>query len=180
MKKIIPFVLLLVVIVGISVFVIMNMNKADANTSNNTNSTSENNNNINASNNNSSNDNNEEDMTTMKILIDNKEYEVDLINSVTLTDILNMKPLDLKLVRYAGHEYYSELPSKPTMDSNTTSKILAGHIYYWDGWNAFVINFEDYDITPYKVVHIGEIKDKSIIEYLENAGNEINVKLEGE
>lgn len=90
-----------------------------------------------------------------------------------------MRPLDLELVRYAGHEYYAELPETPEMSEDTTSHILAGHLYYWDGWNAFVINFEDYDITPYQVVHLGEITDKEIVEYLRDAGNTINVKLDG-
>lgn len=117
---------------------------------------------------------------TMKVIIDEKSYDVELFDSVTKDEIINMLPLELTLQRYAGHEYYSELPSKPTMDSNTTSNILAGHIYYWDGWNAFVINYEDYDISPYKVVHIGEIKDKSIIDYLKKTDNNINIKLEVE
>lgn len=171
MKRIIPFVLLLVAIVSIAIFTVTKMNKDSENNR-------ENNTTTNSANANDTTQNNEEVMANMKILVDNKEYEVDLIDSVTLKDIKDMYPLDLTLVRYAGHEYYSELPSKPTMAQNTTSTILAGHIYYWDGWNAFVINFEDTDIAPYKVVHIGEIKDKEIVNYLKNADNEINVKLE--
>lgn len=120
----------------------------------------------------------EADMDAMKIMIDGTAYEVNLFDSVTKDEIHEMLPLDLTLTRYAGHEYYAELPKKPTMDSNTTSHILAGHIYYWDGWNAFVINFEDYDIAPYKVVHIGEITDEKVIDYLANAKDEISVKVE--
>ena len=124
--------------------------------------------------------NNKENVNTMKVIINDKSYEVELFDSITKDKIINMLPLDLTLQKYAEHEYYSELPTKPTMDENTTSNILAGDIYYWDGWNAFVINYEDYDITPYKVVHIGEIKDKSIVDYLRKAEKNVKIKLEVE
>ena len=162
MKKVIPFLLLILIVFGITG---CGTNQDDKDTDTNEN--------------NALTETNKENQVNMKIIIDDKEYEVELFDSITKDEILSMRPLDLTLTRYAEHEYYAELPSKPTMDSNTTSNILAGHIYYWDGWNAFVINYEDYDISPYKVVHIGGFKDKSIIEYLEKADNEINVKLEG-
>lgn len=162
MKKVIPFLLLLLIVcfsTGCS-----NNNKV------NTNSNLDKNEAI----------NNKENVNTMKVIINDKSYEVELFDSVTKNEIINMLPLELTLQRYAGHEYYSELPTKPTMDENTTSNIFAGHIYYWDGWNAFVINYEDYDITPYKVVHIGEIKDKSIVDYLRKADKNVKIKLEVE
>ena len=120
---------------------------------------------------------NEEGVKSMKVVINNKEYDVELDNNSTTNDVLKNLPLELNIQRYAGHEYYDELPFRPTFDENRTSNIKAGHIYYWDGWNAFVINFEDYDITPYKVVHIGEIKDSSVIQLLENADNNISIKV---
>ena len=114
----------------------------------------------------------------MNIVINNKKYEVELIDGITAKEIKENLPLDLKLNRYAEHEYSGELPFTPTMDLNSTSKVLAGHLYYWDGWNSFVINYKDLDISPYKVVDLGEIKDKSIVEILENADRSINVRLE--
>ena len=122
-------------------------------------------------------ENKEEVASSMKVIINNKEYEVILDENDTTKDILANMPLELTLQRYAGHEYYSSLSFTPKFDTNRTSNIKAGHIYYWDGWNAFVINFEDYDIDPYKVVHIGEIKDSSIIELLENGEENISVKI---
>ena len=114
----------------------------------------------------------------MNIVINNKIYEVELINGVTSKEIIEKSPLELKLNRYVEHEYSGELPFTPKMDENTTSNVLAGHLYYWDGWNSFVINYEDLDISPYKVVDLGEIKDKGIVEVLENASENINVRLE--
>ena len=113
----------------------------------------------------------------MEILIDNHEYQVVLFDSATKDDLLTKLPLNLTLTRYTNHEFKSNLPVLPKNSSNTTSNILAGHIYYWDAWNSFVINYEDYDISPNKVVHIGEITDKSIIDYLRNSNDTIKVKI---
>lgn len=111
----------------------------------------------------------------MKIIFDGKDYDVILDNNPTVEDIMEKVPIRLSLVRYAGHEYYDELHFRPIQGEEKTSTVLAGHIYYWDGWNAFVINFEDTDISPYKVVHIGEITDKSIIGLLEKSGRNIDI-----
>lgn len=113
----------------------------------------------------------------MNIKINNINYDVELDHNLTTNDILKNLPLELHLSRYANHEYYSELPFKPNFDKTRTSKIKAGHLYYWDGWNAFVINYEDYDITPYKVVHIGKILDTNIIDILKNSNEEITVEV---
>ena len=50
-------------------------------------------------------------------------------------------------------------------------------MYYWDGWNAFVINYIDSDISPYKVVHIGEITDQSVVDVLTNAEEQITIQV---
>lgn len=111
----------------------------------------------------------------MYIELNDKKYDVILDNNKTTSEILKNTPIKLSMSKYANHEYYSELPFTPTFDENRTSQIKAGHIYYWDGWNAFVINYEDYDISPYKVVHIGEIVDKSIIDILSNNNDNIDI-----
>ncbi len=114
---------------------------------------------------------------SMNFIIAGKKYKAKINDNKTSQDIIKNLPLSLKYVRYAEHEYYAELPFKPVFDKERTSHILAGHIYYWDGWNAFVINYKECDISPYKVVHIGEIEDKSIIKYLETAEKNISVEV---
>lgn len=120
--------------------------------------------------------NNEEGAINMKVIMNNKEYEVELDNNDTTNDILANMPFDLNLQRYVGNEYYGELSFKPK-NTEGNSEIKAGHIYYWDGWNAFVLNFEDRNINPYKVVHIGEVKDKTIIDLLKNSEENISIKV---
>lgn len=118
---------------------------------------------------------NTQEETTMTLTVDGNTYTVHLEDNVTAKEIQDKLPLELSLGRYAGHEYYAELPFTPAFASETTSQIKAGHVYYWDGWNAFVINFIDYDIAPYKVVHIGEITDVAISEYLNQASDTVQV-----
>lgn len=124
--------------------------------------------------------NEKRDEDNMQLTINGTEYEVELDNNVTIDDIVKKLPLELTLTRYAGHEYYSELPFTPVFAKETTSNIKAGHVYYWDGWNAFVINYEDYDISPYQVVHIGEIKSEDVCEMLKNADETIRVSVNAE
>lgn len=115
---------------------------------------------------------------TMKITMDGTTYEVALDQNETVTDLVSHLPLELEIERYADHEYYAELPFTPVFDEERTSQIKAGHVYYWDGWNAFVINYIDWDIAPYQVVHIGEITDSSVSAYLTEAEDQVNITVE--
>lgn len=112
---------------------------------------------------------------SMIIKANETEYEVVLDQNESVKNIVENMPLTLDMVRYAGHEFYSELPFTPAFAQERTSEIKAGHVYYWDGWNAFVINYIDSDISPYKVVHIGEIKDKSICDVLADGTDHIRI-----
>lgn len=110
----------------------------------------------------------------MKINVGKTEYTVTLDKNSTAQDIAANLPLkNITMKRFGGHEFYHSLSFTPRFASETTSSILAGHVYYWDGWNALVINYIDWDIAPYKVVHVGEITDKSICKELENSSDEI-------
>lgn len=117
----------------------------------------------------------ESEEESMTIKVNETEYEVVLDQNETVKNIVENMPLTLDMVRYAGHEFYAELPFTPAFDQERTSEIKAGHVYYWDGWNAFVINYIDCDISPYKVVHIGEMKDKSICDVLADGADHIQI-----
>lgn len=122
-------------------------------------------------------DNQKADEKAMTIILDGKEYPVKLQNNRTVDDIVNMLPLELELQKYAGHEYYASLKQKPYNDSQYgTSQIKANSIYYWDGWNAFVINYEESDITPYTLIYLGDI-DGNISSVLKNKGETIQIKV---
>jgi hypothetical protein len=113
-----------------------------------------------------------------QITIDGKEYTAILYDNCTVEDILNMLPLELTLQRYAGHEYYSSLPQKPSIKGvPMTSDAHAGGIYYYDGWNAFTLLFGDVHIAPYKVVHIGDVNE-DITTQLAASGATVKAKIE--
>lgn len=119
--------------------------------------------------------NNEVEQKKMVIVLNGKEYAVQIEDSTTARDIVDNLPMELSMTQYGGHEYYSELDFRPEFAEDRTSQISAGHVYYWDGWNAFVINYIDWDISPYEVVHIGEFTDQSIVEELLQADSDITV-----
>ncbi len=112
-----------------------------------------------------------------KISIDGQSYEVDFKDGELQRELLNMKPLTLTMKQYAKHEFYSKLPFKPVMSKDTTSFIKAGYIYYWDGWNALVLNYIDTDISPYKVAEIGKFRDSDkLVEFIKSK-DELSVEI---
>ena len=111
----------------------------------------------------------------MKIQINGTDYVVQTEDNETVADIVAHLPLSMELVRYAGHEYYATLPFTPRESAAQTSKLGVGHVYYWGGGNAFVINFAEYDIAPYHSVHIGRIVDAGAADVLKNASGKVTV-----
>ena len=107
----------------------------------------------------------------MKIVVGDKSLK----NAQAIAAAL---PLDLKMERFGGHEFWAKLPFVPPFAHPRTSQVKAGHVYYWDGWNAFVVNYIDSDIAPYNVVHVGEIADKTICAVLDKAPEHITAKAE--
>lgn len=122
--------------------------------------------------------NNQEEGEEMKIILDDKEYTVRLQNNRTVDDIVSMLPLELELQQYANHEYYVSLPETPYNDAQYgTSYIKTNGLYYWDGWNAFVINYEDSDIAPYTPIYLGDIEG-DIASVLKTKGEKIQIIVE--
>lgn len=117
-------------------------------------------------------------MTPVTLTLDHQPYDIAPLPSATLTQILALRPLDLEVVRFAGHEYYAELPETPEARDATTSHLLAGHLYYWGEGNTLVLNFADYDIAPYRSVDLGAFIDPAAIAYLQNAGDHIHIRLD--
>ena len=113
----------------------------------------------------------------MKIQINDTVYVVQTDDNKTVADIVANLPMDLNMQRYAGHEYFAEMDFIPHGGGKKTSHLMPGHVYWWGDGNTFVINYIEYDIAPYKSVHIGEITDPEIIDVLANAPRTIAVKL---
>jgi hypothetical protein len=115
---------------------------------------------------------------SIKLTLNGKEYTAKLNDNRTVEDILNMLPVELTLKRYAGHEYYSSLPQKPSIKGvPMTSDAHAGGIYYYDGWSAFTVLYGDAHIAPFEVVHIGDVNE-DVIFPLAKAGATVEAKIE--
>lgn len=119
--------------------------------------------------------------TGILINVDGKVYHAYTEANVTVREILERLPLKLDMTRYAGHEFFAELPFRPKSSETRTSQLKAGGIYYWGGGNSFVINFKDYDIAPYNSVYIGMVKEaEELCAYLRGAGESVSVSVEVE
>lgn len=114
----------------------------------------------------------------MTITLNDIRYNVITNRNITARDTISNLPLNLTLSRYADHEYNAELPFVPQNAKESTSSIKAGHIYYWNGWNSFVLNFENMNISPYKVVEIGKIDSEVIADILRKSGSRIHISAE--
>ena len=111
----------------------------------------------------------------IKINLNDKEYVVSVDDNQTAHDIFENISDVISLEKYAGHEYTTTLGFGVADGDKQTSELLAGHIYYWAPGNAFVINYVDYDISPYSSIHIGEFVDKTICDVLMESKNNITV-----
>lgn len=111
----------------------------------------------------------------IKINLNDKEYVISVDDNDTARDVFENIGDAISLTKYAGHEYTTALWFDVAAGDKQTSELLAGHIYYWAPGNAFVINYVDYDISPYSSIHIGEFVDKTICDVLMESKNEITV-----
>ena len=85
------------------------------------------------------------------------QYDIILDSNKAVSDLQRMLPLTLELNRYGGNEFSCTLPKKLTDKGvEKTSFVKKNHIYYWDPWTSFALVYKDSNISPYKLVHIGE------------------------
>lgn len=115
---------------------------------------------------------------SMKIVINDKTYDVKSEKNDVVEEISANLPLKLSFVKFDGHEFYADLPFKVKSRAEQTSDLKAGHIYYWASGNTFVLNYKDADISPYKSVHLGEFTDKSVSDVLKNSPSGIEIVID--
>ena len=113
----------------------------------------------------------------MKILVDDKEYEIMADQSAICKSLNLMLPMTMQLSRSGEHEYYASLPRELNVtDAESTSHVKSGWLYYFKDWNAFALNFKEMDIAPYKVYVLAEISG-GIENALQDAPGTIEIRV---
>lgn len=108
---------------------------------------------------------------SVKIIIDNKEYKINLENNKTSEEFINILPQELKMNELNGNEKYVYLDKSLSTNSYNPKHINAGDVMLY-GDNCLVIFYKSFD-TSYSYTKIG------YIENLPNLGNDfIEVKIE--
>ena len=115
-------------------------------------------------------DNIKEVKSSVKIVIDEKKFIIDLEDNETVKSFINMLPLELNMKELNGNEKYVYLDNSLPTNSSNPKRINAGDVMLY-GNNCLVIFYKSFD-TSYSYTKIGHIDN------LENLGNEnINVKI---
>lgn len=115
-------------------------------------------------------DNIKEVKSSVKIVIDEKEFIIDLEDNETVKSFINMLPLELNMKELNGNEKYVYLDNSLPTNSSNPKRINAGDVMLY-GNNCLVIFYKAFD-TSYSYTKIGHIDN------LPDLGNEnINVKI---
>ncbi len=96
---------------------------------------------------------------TVQIRIKNSVFPLELQDNPTALDFCGKLPLQVRLVRSLNNEFTCTLQD-PLVDNidGATSRLQEGAVYYFSLWNAFVVVLRNVNISPYSVVHIGDIR----------------------
>ena len=107
----------------------------------------------------------------VKVLIDKKEYTINLEDNETAKEFVNMLPLELNMNELNGNEKYVYLDRKLPVNPSNINKINAGDVMIY-GNDCLVIFYKSFT-SSYSYTKIGHIDN------LPNLGNDsISVKFE--
>jgi len=114
---------------------------------------------------------NRKDVDSVKIIINNKEYTINLEKNETTTSFIKLLPLELTMNELNGNEKYVYLENTLPTDSNNPKHINVGDVMLY-GNNCLVIFYKSFD-TSYSYTRIGHIDN------LEELGKDnIKVKID--
>ena len=114
---------------------------------------------------------NTNEVKSLKISIDNKEYVINLEKNETVNGLINLLPLELNMNELNGNEKYVYLDNSLPTDSYKPGNIEVGDVMLY-GNNCLVIFYKSFD-TPYSYTKIGHIDN------LPDLGNKnITVRIE--
>ena len=111
------------------------------------------------------------EMDSVKVIIDNKEYKLNLEDNETTKSFINILPKTWKMNELNGNEKYIYLDTILPTNSSNPEHINSGDVMLY-GNNCLVIFYKSFD-TSYNYTKIGHIDN------LDNLGNDsITAKFE--
>ena len=111
------------------------------------------------------------EVSTMKAIINNKEYIINLENNETVKSLIKLLPMEITMSELNGNEKYIYLDNTLPTNSYNPNRINVGDVMLY-GNNCLVIFYKSFD-TSYSYTKIGHIDN------LEDLGtSNITVKLE--
>ena len=150
----------IIILIIISLF-IFGCNKEDNNVEKNNN----NENNINI--------NNDKKVSSMKVIINNKEYIINLEDNDSSKKLVELLPLEVNMNELNGNEKYVYLDSKLPIDEYKPKHINKGDVMLY-GNNCLVIFYKSFD-TSYSYTKIGHIDN---LDDLDNKDVLVKFKIE--
>lgn len=113
-----------------------------------------------------------------KITVYKNVFYADMIENSITKEIEKHLPLELVYNRYTEHEYYTRLPFFVSCE-NCKKQTLANknEIWYFDGWNALTILFDNCDTSPFEVVKLGDVNG-DIASFLKDGKDKVKILLE--
>lgn len=112
----------------------------------------------------------------LRLTIDGQICHAVLAEGPLAEQLATLCPFAAEFQCQGGHEYYTRLPQKLRQEgSPMTSKVRRNQITYFEGWNVLSLSFQDADIAPYTVAHVGMLEEDAT-DLLETAGGVISVR----
>lgn len=112
------------------------------------------------------------------IAIEGIQYKAKLSDSDAVRQLAEQLPAEEIFQKSGEHEFFCHLGHGINVRGmDVTSDIHRNGIYYFADWKALSFVYKDMNISPYKVVYLGEFSS-DVCEVLSKAGNKVKVRLE--
>lgn len=109
--------------------------------------------------------------------LDGKDYNGYLKDMRLNDEICSAFPAALEFERGGDREYYTLMDIVPEVhDACRTSKVERNGIYWFPEWRALCVVMSDTDISPYTVIHLGDMDD-DLAAAIENRGCRIMMEV---
>lgn len=112
------------------------------------------------------------------ITINRREFAATLPDTDTVRQLAAQFPINKTFQKSGSHEFFCKLKKGiDVSELSGTSDIHKNGIYYFDGWKALSFVYRDMNISPYKVVLLGDLNEDACPVF-ETAMSNLPVRME--